>query len=93
MEYIANMPAPTAGLSKRSKLMARRYDGNMNGEQYLGNTNTKEVHDLDQEDTSGSGCQIDEIIAAKNDYPFTSLSAAHAAGYDNCAKCLGASTR
>lgn len=70
--------------------MARRYKGNMNGEQYCGNTAKKEVHDLDNEQTN---CQIDEIIAAGNDKPFNSLSAAHSAGYDNCHYCLGGSTR
>ncbi len=50
--------------------MARRFTGNMNGEKYLGNTNNKEVHDLDQEDTAANGCQIDEIIAAQHDTPF-----------------------
>lgn len=73
--------------------MARRWSGNMNGEQYLGNTSKKEVHDLDKEDTAASGCQIDEIIKAKNDKPFTALATAHASGYDNCAKCLGSSKR
>ena len=73
--------------------MARRFKGNMDGERYLGNTNTKEVHDLDKEDTSPNGCQIDEIIAAGHDKPFDSLTAAHGAGYDNGAKCLGGSTR
>ncbi len=73
--------------------MSRRYSGNMNGERYLGNVSKKEVHDLDQEDTNANGCQIDEIIAAGNDKPFQSLSSAHVAGYDNCAKCLGGSTR
>ena len=73
--------------------MARRYSGKMNGERYLGNTSTTEVHDLDNEDTAGNGCQIDEIIAAGNERPFTTLSAAHGAGYDNCAKCLPGSTR
>ena len=71
----------------------RRYSGNMNGERYLGNTENKEVHDLDQEDTAPNGCQIDEIIRAGHDRPFESLAAAHGAGYDNCAKCLGSSTR
>ena len=70
--------------------MARRWTGNMNGEQYLGNTNEMEVHDLDNENTN---CQIDEIIAAGHDTPFDSLSAAHSAGYDNGAWCLGGSTR
>jgi hypothetical protein len=65
----------------------------MNGERYLGNTSTKEVHDLDKEDTNKNGCQIDEIIAAGNDTPFDSLAAAYAKGYDNCAKCVGNSSR
>lgn len=73
--------------------MARRYTGNMSGEQYLGNTNNKEVHDLDNEDTNANGCQINEIIKAGHDKPFNSLSAAHNAGYDDCAKCLPSSTR
>lgn len=68
----------------------RRYSGNMDGERYLGNANTLEVHDLDREQTN---CQIDEIIDAGNDRPFNSLRAAHNAGYDNCHWCLGASTR
>lgn len=62
----------------------------MSGEQYLGNTNKKEVHDLDQE--TGQ-CQIDEIINAGHDRPFDTLAAAHEAGYDNGAYCLGGSTR
>ena len=73
--------------------MSRRYTGNMNGEQYLGNTSKKEVHDLDNEDTALNGCQINEIISAGHDRPFNSLSAAHGAGFDNCAKCLTGSTR
>lgn len=70
--------------------MTRRYRGHMNGERYCGNKNKLEVHDLDQETTN---CQIDEIIDAGNDKPFDFLSDAHAAGYDNCHYCLGASTR
>jgi hypothetical protein len=73
--------------------VARRYSGNMNGERYLGNTSKKEVHDLDNEKTGSSQCQIDEIIAAGNDKPFDTLTAASNAGYDNCAHCLGRSTR
>lgn len=68
----------------------RRYEGNMNGERYCGNANKMEVHDLDNEK---SNCQIDEIIRAGHDRPFTSLSAAHAAGYDNGQWCLGGSRR
>ena len=43
----------------------------MNGERYLGNTNKQEVHDLDNEKTGTNQCQIDEIIRAGNDKPFT----------------------
>jgi hypothetical protein len=72
--------------------MARRYTGKMNGEQYLANTSPSkmEVHDLDNEK---SQCQIDEIIRAGHERPYTTLSAAHAAGFDNCAYCIGGSTR
>jgi hypothetical protein len=65
------------------------------GKRYLGNRNKKEVHDLDQEDVSASGCQIDEFIRAEHAvtfYPDT-LGEAHMRGYDNCAKCLGGSLR
>lgn len=68
----------------------RRHRGNMNGERYCGNVDNKEVHDLDNEKKN---CQIDEIIDAGHDRPFTSLAAAHAKGYDNCHWCLGDSTR
>ncbi len=72
--------------------MARRYTGNMNGERFLANTSSskKEVHDLDSEK---SQCQIDEIIRAGHDKPYNSLAAARADGYDNCAHCIGGSTR
>lgn len=70
--------------------MSRRRKGNMNGEKYCGNTDKKEVHDLDNEKTN---CQIDEIIAAGHDKPFTTLDEAHRAGYDNCSWCLGGSKR
>ena len=72
--------------------MARRHTGNMKGERYLANKSPskREVHDLDAEKTS---CQIDEIIRAGNDKPYNSLDAAKRDGYDNCAHCLGGSTR
>jgi hypothetical protein len=70
--------------------MARRFSGNMNGERYLGNTHKEEVHDLDNEK---GNCQIDEIIEAGHDVPFSSLAVAHSLGYDSCAFCIGASTR
>lgn len=72
--------------------MARRVSGNINGERYLANKSPSklEVHDLDNEHTN---CQIDEIIRAGHDKPYTSLEAAHADGYDNCAYCIGGSKR
>jgi hypothetical protein len=70
--------------------MARRRTGNMNGERYLANTNKREVHDLDNEKTA---CQIDAIIAAGHDRPYNSQQTANNAGYDNCAHCIGNSTR
>jgi hypothetical protein len=72
--------------------MARRWTGHMNGEKYLANTSpTKlEVHDLDAEKTQ---CQIDEIIRAGHDKPYSSLDTAHRDGYDDCAYCLPGSTR
>lgn len=72
--------------------MARRYTGHMSGERYLANASPSkmEVHDLDNERV---GCYIDEIIRAGHDRPYTSLETARANGYDNCAWCLGGSTR
>jgi len=57
----------------------------MNGERYLGNTKTKEVHDLDNENAN---CQIDEIIKAKNDSRFVFLYNAYKLGYRYCDWCL-----
>ncbi len=68
----------------------RRWTGHMAGEKYLANVNTKEVHDLDNEKPV---CQIDEIIRAGHDRPYNSLDSAHRDGYDNCAYCIGNSTR
>jgi hypothetical protein len=60
------------------------------GIKYLGNSTKKEVHDLDMEDFSAIGCQIDEIISAGHAVTFNpdTLEEAHRCGYDNCAKCL-----
>ena len=72
--------------------MARHYSGHMNGEKYLANTSLSklEVHDLDNENTN---CQIAEIIKAGHDKPYNSLEVAHGDGFDNCAYCIGGSTR
>lgn len=70
--------------------MTRRWTGKMNGERFLGNTNTDEVHDLDNEKPH---CQIDEILAAGHEKPFDTLQEALDAGYDRGAYCLGGSKR
>lgn len=57
---------------------------------YLGNTNKKEVHDVQNEQKN---CQLAEIVAAGHDKQFATLEDAHRAGYDNCRWCLEGSTR
>jgi len=59
---------------------------------FLGNRNTTEVHDLNNEKR---GCQIDELISARHGVVFSpdTLAQAHTEGFDNCAHCIGASQR
>lgn len=87
----AGSPSTSSGLYV--SVSNRRYSENMDGERFLGNTNTMEVHDLDNEDDAANGCQIDEIIFTGHDTPFEHWHEARTAGYDNCAKCLPGSTR
>jgi len=72
--------------------MARRHRFPLYDNRFCGNTNTKEVHDLDREKAQ---CQIDEILAAGHATTFTpdTLEQAHSEDYDNCAYCIGGSTR
>ena len=72
----------------RGEDMTRRWTGHMKGEQYIGNTESRQVHGLENEKTN---CQIDEIVQAWNDRPFKTVGSALAAGYENCAYCLGRS--
>lgn len=60
--------------------------------QYLGNTNSKEVHDLTNEQTN---CQIQEIINAGHAVIFDpdTLAQANSEGFDNGHWCIGGSTR
>jgi len=60
----------------------------MNGEQYLANTHKMQVHDLDNEKTGKDQCQIDEIIKAGHEQPYTSNTNAKNAGYKDCEHCL-----
>jgi hypothetical protein len=57
------------------------------GKRYVRNLDKREVHDLENEKAN---CQIDEI---KRLQCFDTLAAAKADGSDNCAYCLGNSTR
>jgi hypothetical protein len=65
------------------------------GKKYLGNKNKMEVHDLDREDVSENGCQINEVTQAGNAVIFhpDTLEEAHKRGYDNCVKCLRVTRR
>ena len=74
--------------------MARRYYSPFNGKKYIGNASPDkmEVHDLDNEDTSPNGCQIDEIKEKVTFTPDT-LQQARYKGFDPCDKCLTGSTR
>ena len=73
--------------------MSRRTGYPLYNSQYCGNKSKMEVHDLDNEDKSASGCQIDEIIRAGHAKAFSpdNLSQAHSEGYDNCDYCIGGS--
>lgn len=73
----------------------RRYGPPIDGKRYVGNTEKKEVHDLNNEQTRANECQIDEIIRAKHARTFTpdTLEQARGEGYDNCEYCIGGSTR
>ena len=77
--------------------MATPVDSRPTTKRYLGNSDPDhmEVHDLENEDTSPNACQIDEIIEAGNAVVFDpdTLEQAHDERYDNCAYCIGASTR
>jgi hypothetical protein len=59
---------------------------------YLGNTNTREVHDLRMETNN---CQVNEFIRAGHAVTFSpdTLAQARSEGYDNCHYCLGSSSR
>lgn len=75
--------------------MTRRSGYPTYGKRFVGNTDKAEVHDLDNEKTGKNECQIDEIILAGHAITFIpdTLEQAHIKGYDNCAYCIGDSTR
>jgi hypothetical protein len=57
----------------------------MNGEKFLGDTKSKEVHDLVREKQQ---CRIDEIVYNEHERPFSTLDKAHLQGYSDCRYCI-----
>lgn len=57
---------------------------------HLGNSNTLEVHDTQNEKTQ---CRLDEISSSHRHWYDTLAEAKRDRNYDNCAWCLGDSTR
>ena len=57
---------------------------------YVGNSNTLEGHDTSREQTN---CQLDEIKVEHRRWFDTLVAAKADRAYDNCAWCLGGSTR
>lgn len=53
---------------------------------YLGNTNTMELHDTQDENTN---CQLDEILSEHRKWYDTLTEAKNDYSYDNCAWCIG----
>jgi hypothetical protein len=72
--------------------MATSVNGRPINKQCLGNTNTTEVHGLDNEKTQ---CQIDKLISYGYAVVFNpdTVAQARSEGYDNCHFCIGGSTR
>lgn len=89
----AHLPWRYITRRKGAQMAYRTYT--RDNKRYLGNSNpaSKEVHDLLREDRGPGGCQIDELLGAIHGAGFypDSLIAAHAQGYNNCAKCIGSS--
>lgn len=59
-------------------------------QRFLGNTNTLEVHDTDNENRN---CQLDEIEEGHRRWYDTLQEAKRDRDYDNCAWCIGQSSR
>ena len=58
------------------------------GKRYLGNIESKKVHDLENEDREEGGCQIGEItIAHIKLFDSDTYDQAKSEGYKHCEKC------
>ncbi|QQS36959.1 MAG: hypothetical protein IPM56_03110 [Ignavibacteriales bacterium] len=64
----------------------RRYKSHTNGERYVGNKLTKEVHDLDNEKPQ---CKVDDIIDNGNDEAFRYFYESKIKNYTVCSFCFG----
>lgn len=62
----------------------------INLKRFLGNTNTLEVHDTNDEQ---SNCQLEEILVSHRRWYDTLAEAKRDLRYDNCAWCIGGSQR
>ena len=67
--------------------MTRRFNYPYSGKRYFANTNTNQVHDLNNEQTGENECQIDEI---KHEHikMYDNLFLAHRDKYQDCDYCL-----
>ncbi|MDR3628482.1 MAG: hypothetical protein P4L45_16675 [Ignavibacteriaceae bacterium] len=63
----------------------RLYTTHMRGEKYLGNSESKELHDLDKVKQQ---CNIDNIVNSGNEIPFSTLKEALSEGFIQCSHCL-----
>jgi len=71
----------------------RRQKAPLYGKRFMGNTVTKQVHDLDNEGFGEHECQIIEILIAGHARTFEpdTLNQAHKEGYEECVHCIGSS--
>jgi hypothetical protein len=77
---------PSMNLARAFQLDLRAYPaGGVQPTRYLGNSHTREVHDLDH---LNPACQVDEILFDRRLY-FATAEQAVALGYDHCAYCFG----
>lgn len=67
--------------------MARRVKAPYDGKRYLGNMKGMKVHDLDRENTTKPGCQIDDV-KLDNIRMFDTVSQANQGGLKECSYCF-----
>jgi hypothetical protein len=72
--------------------MARPVYARPSFNQFLGNSNAKEVHDLKKEQ---GACQIDTVLRGRHGVVFfpDTVEQAHREEYDDCGHCIGVTKR